>query len=146
MNTHAIRRRHQAFTIIELVVIIVVIGILATISLFAIRSWRDTVAETEIKSDLQSLKNAMDNAKNWSKGETSGYPVLTEGVTFDGSDAAAKKLFTQSPGVVLTYGSGDKTYYCVDAVSKTRENVYLYMDSRNGGEPKKGTCAGGEGA
>lgn len=146
MNGHIIQQRKKAFTVIELVVIIVVIGILATISLFAIRSWRDGVAETGLKNDLNGVKAALENAKNWSKGSNNGYPSLTTGTTFDGSDTTAKKLFTQSSDSILVYAEGSKEYYCIDAASKTRENIFLFLDSRQGSEPKKGTCAGGEGA
>lgn len=145
MNTHTVRRRHQAFTIIELVVIIVVIGILATISLFAMRQWQDSAAETRLKNDLVSVKGAMDNARNWSKGGESGYPLLATGAVFNGENSATKKLFTQSPDVTLLYYSGDRGYYCVDATSNTRKNIFYFLDSRKG-EPKEGTCAGGEGS
>ena len=136
----------SAYTIVELAAVIVIIGILAAIAVFSYRGWRDGVAEAEIKSDIVSVNIAMKNAKNWSEGAESGFPVFAEDTVFDGSNAAAKKIFTQSQNVTLTYYSGSKDAYCIEAVSKARPSIYLFFDSQVGGEPKKGTCAGGEGA
>ncbi len=136
----------SAYTIVELAAVIVIIGILAAIAVFSYRGWRDGVAEAEVKSDIINVNIAMKNAKNWSEGAGSGFPVFTEGTVFDGSNAAAKKIFTQSQNVTLTYNSGSKDAYCIEAVSKARPSIYLFFDSQVGGEPKKGTCAGGEGA
>lgn len=138
------RQYKPAFTIVELIVVIVVIAILATISVVSYRIWQDTAAETEIKSDLSSIQTAMNDRKNWTSGADSGYPVFEEGTVFDGTNDT-KSIFTQSPGVTLTYVSGDKKSFCVEAVSKLRGKVYLYLESTDG-IMKKGTCAGGEGA
>ena len=138
------RQYKPAFTIVELIVVIVVIAILATISVVSYRIWQDMAAETEIKSDLTSVQSAMNDRKNWSDGENSGYPTFEEGTEFDGVNST-KAIFTQSPGVTLTYAFGDNKSYCIEAVSKLRSSVYLYLDSADG-TIKKGTCAGGEGA
>ena len=138
------RQYKPAFTIVELIVVIVVIAILATISVVSYRIWQDSTAETEIKSDLSSIQTAMNDRKNWTSGADSGYPVFEEGTVFDGTNGT-KSIFTQSRGSTLTYVSGDKKSFCVEAVSKLRNKVYLYLDSTDG-TIKKGTCAGGEGA
>ncbi len=138
------RQYKPAFTIVEMIVVIVVIAILATISVVSYRIWQDTAAETEIKSDLNGVQTAMNDRKNWTSGADSGYPVFEEGTVFDGANGT-KSIFTQSPGVTLTYMSGDKKSFCVEAVSKLRGKVYLFLNSTDG-IMKKGTCAGGEGA
>ena len=134
--------RSSGFTIVELSVVIVVIGILASLSVFAFAAWRDNVALTELKSDLSGVYAGMESAKNWSN----GYPILTEGVVFDGS-ATTKDIFVQSQNVTLTYFEGDSKAYCIDAVSKARPSITMFLNTTDGNkEPKKGTCAGGEGA
>ena len=138
------RQYKPAFTIVEMIVVIVVIAILATISVVSYLTWQDAAAETAVKSDLSSIQAAMNDRKNWTSGVDSGYPVFDEGTVFDGTNGT-KSIFTQSPGVTLTYVSGDKKNFCVEAVSKLRNNVYLYLESTDG-TMKKGTCAGGEGA
>lgn len=137
------RKEARAFTIVELVVIIAVIGILVTVGYFGFSTWRDRVAETELKSDLNAVAAAMESARNWGK----GFPELSDGATFDGSDPATKDLFTQSSNVILTYYEGDGKNFCIDAVSKARSTVTMFYNTENGNkEPKKGTCLGGEGS
>ncbi len=124
------------FTIVELLVVIVVLGILVSVSYFGFSTWRDRVAESELKSDLNGLYSAMESARNWSK----GYPVLSAGTLFDGN-STTKGIFTQSTNVKLTYDQGDSTKYCVEAVSRARPSITMYLNTTNGNrEPKKGLC------
>lgn len=137
MHIHKI---HRAFTIVELAVVILVLGILVSLSVFGYGAWRENVAQTELKSDLSGVYAAMESAKNWNN----GYPILTEGTVFDGS-ATTKDIFTQSQNVTLTYFEGDDKAYCIDAVSKARPSISMFLNTENGNkEPKRGTCAFGE--
>lgn len=141
MKARALHRSHSlpAFTIIELAVVILIIGILSTLSFFAFNAWRDKVAEAEIQNDLKGVYSAMESAKNWSN----GYPVLNAGTVFDGNDMT-KSIFTQSSGVTITYHQGDGGSYCIDAVSKSRPKIAKFLNTEdNNKEPKDGTCAGG---
>jgi prepilin-type N-terminal cleavage/methylation domain-containing protein len=135
-NTYA--KRSHGFTVVELVIVIAVIAILATIGYFAFSGWRDRMAETELKSDLTNVYAAMENARNWNN----GYPLLGEGTVFDGN-SATKNIFTQSSNVKLTYWEGDGKTYCIDAVSKARPQYSMYLDVENGNKtPKEGSCSG----
>ncbi len=112
----------RGFTIVELLIVIVVIGILATISVFAFGNWRERVATNEVKSDLKGVQTAMESARNFSN----QYP-LTQPSTFSASN-----------GVTLGYTSNGTTY-CVDARSKSRTNiVYRVTDAIK--EPQAGNC------
>lgn len=92
---------------------------------------------TEVTSDLNSLGAGMESAREWSD----GYPVLSSGTLFDGN-ATTKPIYTQSSGVVLSYVSGDATYYCVNARSVARPSVQYFLNTQNGNkEPKQGTCS-----
>lgn len=129
-------RKQNGFTVVEILVVIIVLGILVSASYFAFNSWRDRVAESELKSDLNGLYSAMESARNWSK----GYPVLSAGTLFDGN-STTKGIFTQSTNVKLTYDQGDSTKYCVEAVSRARPSITMYLNTTNGNrEPKKGLC------
>ena len=129
-------RKQNGFTVVEILVVIIVLGILVSASYFAFNSWRDRVAESELKSDLNGLYSAMESARNWSK----GYPVLSAGTLFDGN-STTKGIFTQSTNVKLTYDQGDSTKYCVEAVSRARPSITMYLNTANGNrEPKKGLC------
>lgn len=129
-------RKQNGFTVVEILVVIIVLGILVSASYFAFNSWRDRIAESELKSDLNGLYSAMESARNWSK----GYPVLSAGTLFDGN-STTKGIFTQSTNVKLTYDQGDSTKYCVEAVSRARPSITMYLNTTNGNkEPKKGLC------
>jgi surface protein len=136
------KRITSAFTIVELVIVITVIAILATLTAIGIGRWRDHVAETEVKSDLSSVQAGMEDARN----RKDGYPVFPDGTIFDGSNDT-KDIFTQSRYVTVTYARGTATGYCVDVRSVAKPDVYLFLDTASGNtEPQVGTCDGGIGA
>ncbi len=131
----------KAFTIVELAVVITVIGILVSASYYGFYTWRDRVAQSEVKSDLNGVHAAMESARNWSK----GYPdTLTDGVLFNGN-SETKDIFTQSPNVTLTYRYGDGASYCIDGVSKARPSVIYKIAIPPVGtsavEPVAGQCS-----
>ena len=137
MSNHQKQIDNRAFTIVELIVVITIIAILVAASYFAFNAWRDHTAITEVTSDLNGLSAGMENAREWNN----GYPVLSSGTLFDGN-ATTKPIFTQSSGVVLTYISGDSTYYCINAQSVARPSVRYFLNTQNGDkEPKQGTCS-----
>ncbi len=121
---------------------IIVIGILAAVTILGYGAWRKNVAEAQVKSDLNGLIAAMDNARTFGE----GYPVYAAGTEFDGTNST-QSVFVQSDGVTLTYYSGSATSYCVDARSDSQKSVYFFLDTDlDAKNPKVGTCAGGEGA
>jgi len=136
-----LRSRDAGFTIIELVVIMMIVGLLVVVSVFGYGSWRKSVATKEVQNDLIQLASAMDSVRVWSSGAASGYPVFTAEAQFGGTDGdpAATKLFESSPGVVLTYKSGDVSQYCAEARSRTQSQVVYRLDSHVG-RPEPGTC------
>ncbi|NCO10441.1 type II secretion system protein [Candidatus Saccharibacteria bacterium] len=131
---------HSAFTIVELLAAVVVIGILATVSVVGYGAWQNNIAETQLKSDINGVRAAMDNAKNWGE----NYPQFASGTEFDGTNATSD-IFVQSDNSSITYYQAGVGSYCLDAVSVTRTGVYFFYDaSATGPEVKHGTCAGGE--
>lgn len=125
----SLRSTSRAFTIVEIIVVIAVLGILASISVVGYGAWRNRVAESEVKSDLQGAKSAMESARTWNN----GYPTAP---TFDGIGA----LFQQSANVTLSYAKGTTTDYCINGVSKGRPSIVYYLNSAESTEPQKGTC------
>ena len=83
----------RAFTIIELLVVIVVIGILTSLSVFAFSGWRSQVAKTEVQNDINGVYAAMQSAKNWNN----GYPSVPENSVFNGTDNNTKTIGNFSP-------------------------------------------------
>jgi|GEM_PF-1656307 len=119
-----IKKRLNAFTIVELVVVIVVIGILATIIFVSYGSWRKSVAETQIKSDLQGAVTAMENYRNFS----SGYPE------------AIPSTFRASEGVIMQQPNvydGNSKY---ELFANNSDNSIVYSVSNTNHTPKKASA------
>ena len=117
-----IRERHSrraAFTIVELLVVILVIVILAGIVGFSVRTWRQRTAQNEVQNDLRAASTAMENEKNFSN----GYPL------------ALPASFTASTNVTVTLKTSTTTNYCIEGTSKAVAGV-LYSASNSTPTPK----------
>jgi prepilin-type N-terminal cleavage/methylation domain-containing protein len=115
--------RQRGFTIVELLTVIIVIGILASITVFAVSNWRTRTAQGEVQSDLNGVAAAMENAKNFG----AGYP------------ATIPTSFQASPNVTVTLMSDSLTNYCVQAASKAVPSV-IYSVSSTSPTPIPGIC------
>lgn len=120
------RKYSSAFTIVELIVVVMVIGIISTVSVIAYGGWQRSIAATQLKSDLSAAASAMESHKNFNN----TYP----------SDVLS--VFTPSDGVAIGGGSPDGFSYCVDAVSIRSSDIVYYMESpATENSPQEGTCA-----
>jgi prepilin-type N-terminal cleavage/methylation domain-containing protein len=118
------KQKRLGFTIVELIVVIVVIGILAAITLFAVSGWRTRTAITEVKNDLTNAQSTLSNYRNYN----GTYP------------SSVASVYTSTSTVTLTYTlRGDGTY-CLNAVSIPVTSVAWYIDSRAGGGVTQGSC------
>jgi len=120
--------RTKAFTIVELAVIITVIGILAAVSIVGYGSWRQSLAEKEVQSDLQQVASVMESGKNFKN----GYPIYS----LDGKP----DNYNGSPNVGVKYKSGDLSTYCIEGASSLYEGVVYHISSTNS-KPTEGACA-----
>ena len=120
------KKHVTGFTLVEMLVVITIVGIIASLTVVVWSGWQRRAAETEVKSDLTAVVTAMKSEQNFSNGFPTSIP----------------SSFKASPGVTLTYASGDASSYCIDGSSKNRPNVILFV--RQDGAIKKGTCLGGE--
>ena len=116
-----------AFTIVELIVVISIIGILASIGIVSYNGWRQSTNVTQLKSDLNGVATAMENAR-------------TFGDAYPGS---VPSTFTTSSGVTLSGGSTDGGItYCVTAVNSQFPTVYYHIDSAGVSEGAQlGSCS-----
>lgn len=124
MNTAT---KTKAFTIVEMMVVVVILGILAGLVVLGYTNWQRTAASKAVQSDLQLVAVAMENAKNFG----SGYPT------------AIPATFTSSPNVEVDYYSGDASTFCVDAMSTSDSSIRYFIDTSQGKTPLAGTCATG---
>lgn len=132
------RKNSSAFSIVELIIVIAVIGILASIAVVSYGAWRDNIAETEVKSNLTSVQAEMENVKNF----TNEYPTTpAPGDLFDGEQLRTKDIFTSSSEVTMRYASGSGSSYCIDAESNKRPHVQWFLSSTGGDITlQEGTC------
>jgi len=118
-----ISRQQNGFTIVELLTVVIVIGILATILVLAYGGWRQKTADNVMQSDLNGAASAMEDAKTWG----SGYPT------------SVPSTFHASSGVAITGGSTNGTTYCLQASSATDLNTTYYI-TNSLSKPAEGTC------
>jgi prepilin-type N-terminal cleavage/methylation domain-containing protein len=127
------RVKQTGFTIVELLVVIVVIGILAAITIVAYNGVMSRAKEAVLKSDLSNAQRILgaDNATSGS------YPMTT-------AQANEGKGLPASSGTSYQYSS-DGTSYCLTATSSTAGIPVYHADSTAGGI-KDGPCAGHSGS
>ena len=119
--------KFRAFSLIELIVVLGVVSILATITSVAYNGWRTRLAETQIKNDLIQMGSAMDNARIFGSGYPSTLPT-----TYQASSGNTLTL-----GYVVTTDS-----YCIDG-NNTTYSLYYYVNSAiNPKSPQLGSCLG----
>ena len=115
------KTRHQScFSIVELLVIIAVMGILLSLSVFAYGDWRLRTAKNEVQSNLIQLRGAMENARNFDNVYPSTIPA-----SYDASNTVTTTLVTLAGG----------SAYCVKGQSTTRTSVIYYINLPNTPDP-----------
>lgn len=117
-------KHSRAFTIVELLVVISVIGILSGIGIVSYGAWRNDVNKSQALSDLNGVKAAMEDARNFD----SGYP------------SSLPSSFVASEGITLTYVNGSSAGFCIQAVHERQPAVTYYISSEDSDTPKQGTC------
>ena len=126
---HTSRRRYRdAFTIVELIVVISVIAVLAGISVVSYGAWQTSTRVTQVKNELNAAAGTMNANKNFSD---TGYA----------SDVTL--IFDASDSVTISGGSSDggKTF-CLDGASTLDSGIEYYIASETVNDgPLEGTCA-----
>ena len=115
-----------AFTIVELIVVITVIGILAGVVLVSYGSWRTSVATSSVKSDLTHAASAMESSRSFGNAYSATLPTT----------------FTSSSGDTMTLTVTSATSFCIDGSSSNSATIQYYIDNLTQATgPKIGTCA-----
>ncbi|MBL8159087.1 carbohydrate binding domain-containing protein [Candidatus Saccharibacteria bacterium] len=117
----SIRRHGAGFTIVELLIVIVIIGILAVIAIGAFSRAQDQARTATIQSDLKSAAKQLEQAK----ADTGNYPATGSGLP-------------ASPNTTYqyTYNAGSDTY-CLTGLNGSS----VYRVSSENRSPVSGNCA-----
>jgi prepilin-type N-terminal cleavage/methylation domain-containing protein len=122
------KKRFAGFTLVELLIVIVVIGILAAVSIISYGTWKTSTLTAQLKSDLNGAATAMENARTFSNAYPTSVPAT----------------FVASTGVTISGGgSTDGKTFCIEAASLQNASLIYYINStagKNGAQA--GTCAG----
>lgn len=121
------------FTIVELLIVVVVIGILAAITIVAYTGINQQASATALKSDLTQAKTQLEIAKISSGNDT--YPTPPSGTNPPTS-------LKTSPNTILQYtvdNTSSPATYCLSATNSMGQAFHL--DS-TGGTPEDGVCTG----
>jgi prepilin-type N-terminal cleavage/methylation domain-containing protein len=123
---HTLRHKSSGFTIVELIVVIAIVAVLAAISIVSYGAWRKNTYSNQVRSELSTVGQSMENARNF----LGTYPVTLP------------NTYTASDGVEVTLVLATETEYCADGISTVDESVqfYLYSEALEQG-PLEGTCA-----
>ncbi len=127
MKKNSYFKLKSGFTIVELLVIVVIIGILATLTIVSYSGIQKRAAIATLESDLANVRTQL--AIEYST--TGGYPP---------SEASANegKGFAKSPGTSYQYTLSGSDY-CVTATSPTANESSLYLSSTTG-SIEEGLC------
>ena len=116
----------SAFTIVELIVVIAVIGILAGVVLVSYGSWRTSVATSSLKSDLVHAASAMESNRTFGNVYSATIPTT----------------FTASSGNTISITTDTKTF-CLDGSSTNSTAIQYYIDNLTQTTgATSGTCIG----
>ena len=115
------------FTVVELIVVISIIAILATIVTLSFGAWRNSTIANQVKSDLINAASTMESARNFG----TGYPL------------SLPTNFTPSENVEVVLAVAFSSEFCLEAqpVDNTSPDARFYLYSKLTTEgPKNGTC------
>ncbi|HRQ86878.1 MAG TPA: prepilin-type N-terminal cleavage/methylation domain-containing protein, partial [Candidatus Saccharibacteria bacterium] len=127
---HSIEGQSLAFTIVELLIVIVVIGILATITIVTYSGIQRNAAAIVLQSDLKQAATTLE-LHNF---DNNGYP---------GSESAALDILDPSPNTTFQYSyTTDPVGYCITATNETMDGLPGYYLTNISPVPTEGVCEG----
>lgn len=121
LNMQIKQKQQSGFTIVELLIVIVIIGILAAITVVAFNGVQGRANDTTIRSDLASIAKQLETIKVVSS--NSAYPTTTELVS--NKLSASKNSYEKSRNNLYYCRTTDNMNYAVGAVSTSGKNYFL---------------------
>lgn len=126
--------KQQGFTIVEFLIVIVIIGVLAMISIVAYNGISNMANDAAVKSDLANFAKRADIYK----AEKGGYPPATTAGLDQIKVAMSHGSYrTDIYNVYYCTGSSAQNEFAI--VAKSKSNKFFYASSRGSGELSSGS-------
>jgi type II secretion system protein G len=128
-------KRQEGFTLLELLIVIVIIGILALIIVPGLASGPKRARDTTRKTDIRALKNALETYYN----DNNVYPT--------GTNVNVSTLTVLVPDYLKTIPNDPKAgqNYTYTSASGTSYTLEATLETPNDPQRKSGTGSGGSG-
>lgn len=134
-------RNDNGFTLIEILVVIIIIGILAGIAIPVFMRERQKAVDAGIKSDLRNVANTLESYYT----DFDSYPTSLGGVSFAGYTVVGNELVRVSTGnsILVSFNAGSDAY-CLQGTNPrgTDSTGWFYVSSAGGLQPKGTTTCG----
>lgn len=123
--------KNKGFTVVELIVVIVVIAILATVTVLIYDGAQKQAAEASIKSDLQNASAQLESDRR----SANGYPKTA-------AEANGGRGLSKSDGTTFVYRYDAVDQYCLVATSSDTSVPTYRITNITGSKVELGNCDG----
>lgn len=109
------RQEESGFTLIELLIVIIILGILAAIVVFAVGGTRDDAVANSCKTDFKSVELSSEAVRTKTGTYGADEASVTKPATGDATNGALLKEYPKSKDYALDYANGGINVYKADA-------------------------------